>query len=152
MSDDIVPNTGLSDGLGNITPPSDLQKNSEISFITIVVAIIISWILVAFWTRSFENLFYVKLGFDSDSFWQTTFVALSITIGFFVLIWFVDQYGLISNRGSDSQQELEAFGSPIIGGLGGVTQDNPNFQNNSQDSFQNNFQNNFQDERNSIFI
>ena len=135
-------NTGISGGLNNITPPSDFQGNSEISFVTIVIAIVISWILVALWTRSLENLFYIKLGFNGDSFWQTTLVALIVTILFFVLIWFVDSYELVSSRSSGTDEEIESFGSPIIGGLGG----NPgtNFQNsqNGQDN---------QDERNTIF-
>ena len=74
MSDEVVPNTGIGDGLNNITPRSDFQGSSEISFITIVIAIVISWILVALWTRSFENLFYIK--FQCQKWQQNLFKML----------------------------------------------------------------------------
>jgi len=108
---------GLEDQYNNINNNinNNLSGNSNrISFIAIVIAIIISWILVAFWTRALENLFYVKLGFDGESFWQTLLVALMLSIFFFALVWFLESLDSIKTPTSQVQGRLVDYGALII--------------------------------------
>lgn len=110
----------FGDGFENISSFGALDttttgsESSELNFITIVLAIIISWILVALWTRTTENLFFVHLGFDGESFWQSLLVTIAVTVIFFVFIFF---YNRISNR---NQAEVDVFGTPL-----GTGEENP---------------------------
>lgn len=113
MADDF----DFGDGFENIssfgaidTSNNGSNNTSEFNFIVIVIAIVISWILVAFWTRTFENLFFVHWGFDGESFWQTLLVALALSVIFFAFIFFYNRV-----QGSDELEE-DVFGTPIGAG------------------------------------
>lgn len=89
------------------------QRSDQINFITIVLAIIISWIIVAFWTRTLENLFYIKIGFDGESFWQSLLVAILITVFFIGLIAMLQKYNLLRQPKDPLQQRISRFGGLI---------------------------------------
>lgn len=86
------------------------KRSEQINFVTIVLAIIISWIIVAFWTRTLENLFYIKIGFDGESFWQSLLVATLITVFFIGLIFMLQNYSLLRQPTDPLQQRISRFG------------------------------------------
>lgn len=91
------------------------NSNSErLSFVAIVIAIVISWILVAFWTRALENLFYVNIGFDGESFWQTLLVAVMLSIFFFALVWFLQSFDAVKGSESKFETRLTDYGGLLI--------------------------------------
>ena len=104
----------VNESFFNLAPPVDTRRDedaeSEITFITIVLAIVIAWILVALWTRVIENLTFGTLGLNGDSFWHALIIAITITVIFFVVIWVIDKYQLI--RG-DIEQDVEGLDSPL---------------------------------------
>lgn len=68
---------------------------SESAFISLLFAIIISWILVALWTRTVENFAFGTLGLNGDATVDSFIVAVALSIIFFMLIWTLDQYDII---------------------------------------------------------
>lgn len=71
------------------------RSTSESAFISLLFAIIISWILVALWTRTVENFVFGTLGLDGDSTVHSLIVAVALSIIFFMLIWMLDQYDVV---------------------------------------------------------
>lgn len=91
------------------------NSNTErLSFVAIVIAIVISWILVAFWTRVLENLFYVNIGFDGESFWQTLLVAVMLSVFFFALVWFLQSFDAIKESESKFETRIADYGGLLI--------------------------------------
>lgn len=68
---------------------------SESAFISLLFAIIVSWILVALWTRTVENFAFGTLGLNGDSTVDSFIVAVSISLIFFMLVWTLDQYDIV---------------------------------------------------------
>ncbi len=88
----------VTDPFVDITSPLNPTNgnNSQITFISIVVAVTISFILIAFWTRVFENFAFGTLGLNGDLFWHALIVSIALTVIFFAAVWVIDQYQLIS--------------------------------------------------------
>jgi len=109
----------LNDAFFNLAPPTSMtaeegnvsgsQANSEITFITVVLAIVVSWILVALWTRVIENFTFGTLHLNGDSSWHALIVAFTITVIFLVTVWMIDKYGIIPNG---LETEIEGIESP----------------------------------------
>ena len=93
----------LNDAFFNLAPPTNMtveegnvsgsQTNSEVTFITVVLAIVVAWILVALWTRVIENFTFGTLHLNGDSSWHALIVAFTITVIFLVTVWMIDRYG-----------------------------------------------------------
>lgn len=75
--------------------PASKRSVSESAFISLLFAIIISWILVALWTRTVENFAFGTLGLNGDSTVDSLIVASAISVIFFFLVWTLDQYDII---------------------------------------------------------
>jgi len=75
--------------------PAAKGSVSESAFISLLFAIIISWILVALWTRTVENFAFGTLGLNGDSTVDSLIVASAISVIFFFLVWTLDQYDII---------------------------------------------------------
>jgi TRAP-type C4-dicarboxylate transport system permease small subunit len=58
----------------------------DISFLDVLFAIIISWILVTLWQRFVDNLLYDTLGLNQKSTYQSLVVAVAFTIIFIAFI------------------------------------------------------------------
>ncbi len=85
-----------SDTQSTTTAPTETKRStSESAFISLLFAIIISWILVALWTRTVENFVFGTLGLNGDSTVHSLIIAVSMSIIFFMLIWTLDQYDVI---------------------------------------------------------
>lgn len=79
----------------NPEAPAMTRSVSESAFISLLFAIIISWILVALWTRTVENFAFGTLGLNGDSTVDSLIVASAISVIFFFLVWTLDQYDII---------------------------------------------------------
>nr|QBK90323.1 MAG: hypothetical protein LCPAC103_00040 [Pithovirus LCPAC103] len=91
---DEEPTTAKSESSNDTTVPVR-RSTSESAFISLLFAIIISWILVALWTRTVENFTFGTLGLDGDSTVHSLIVAVAASIIFFMLVWTLDQYDVI---------------------------------------------------------
>lgn len=98
----------------NLAPRDDPESNaqSEITFVTIIIAIIIAWTLVAFWTRFLENLAFGTLNLNGNSSWHSFIVAIVITIFFFAFIWMIDRYDIVPGG---LEPEAESIGGEFFG-------------------------------------
>jgi len=111
----------FNDGFENISSFGALDTSttgsntSELNFAIIVIAIVVSWILVALWTRTVENFFFVYWGFDGESFWQSLLVAAAVSVIFLAFIYFYNKVK------KNSTIEEDVFGTPI----GSNSQENP---------------------------
>lgn len=56
--------------------------SSGITFVDLLVAIIVGWLLVAVWQRALENFCYGTLKLNRDSTFQTVIVAIVMTLIF----------------------------------------------------------------------
>ncbi len=118
----------LNDAFFNLAPPINMTveegstsvslANSEITFITVVLAIVVAWILVALWTRVIENFTFGTLRLDGDSSWHALIVALTITVIFLVTVWMIDRYGIIPNG---LEAEIEGIDSSTVQGGSTIT-------------------------------
>jgi len=79
----------------NSEAPAMTRSVSESAFISLLFAIIISWILVALWTRTVENFAFGTLGLNGDSTVDSLIVASAISVIFFFLVWTLDQYDIV---------------------------------------------------------
>ena len=102
----------LNESFFNLAAPISTERDpsSEITFITIVLAIVIAWILVAVWTRVIENLAFGTLGLNGDSFWHAVIVAIVVTVLFLVFVWVIDQYRIVPGS---LTAEVERIDAPI---------------------------------------
>lgn len=89
------------------------QTSEKANFVTIIILIVISWIIVAFWTRSLENLFFIHGKFNGESFWQTFMIAIFITVIFIALIWTIESYTKIKVPENDINKRVIRYGSLI---------------------------------------
>ena len=89
------------------------KRGGRIGFAALVGAIIISWIVVAFFTRSIENLFFIKLKFDGESFWQTFFVAIVIAIFFLGVVWTIEANNVQGETNDASVNRIVEFDAPL---------------------------------------
>lgn len=94
-----IQSESCSDQVTNNDSDSDTsamkRSVSESAFISLLFAIIISWILVALWTRTVENFAFGTLGLNGDSTVDSLIVASAISVIFFFLVWTLDQYDII---------------------------------------------------------
>lgn len=125
----------LNDAFFNLAPPTNMsvdestgpkdngssQTNSEVTFITVVLAIVVAWILVALWTRVIENFTFGTLHLNGDSAWHALIVALTVTVVFIVTIWVVDQYGIIPGG---LETDIEGIESPATRGREAIRNNN----------------------------
>ena len=77
------------------TETTERRSTSESAFISLLFAIIVSWILVALWTRTIENFVFGTLELNGDSTVHSLIVSVALSIIFFMLIWMLDQYDVI---------------------------------------------------------
>lgn len=84
-----------TDKASNPEAPAMTRSVSESAFISLLFAIIISWILVALWTRTVENFAFGTLGLNGDSTVDSLIVASAISVIFFFLVWTLDQYDIV---------------------------------------------------------
>jgi len=59
---------------------------SETTFVQLLAAILIGWILVDLWVRVIENLAYRTMGLDIDSTYHTFLVAVAVTLLFVLYV------------------------------------------------------------------
>ena len=102
----------VNESFFNLVAPVSTEQDapSEITFITVVLAIVIAWILVALWTRVIENLAFGTLGLNGDSFWHAFIVAIVFSVIFIIFVWMIDRYRLVPGTLS---AEVEGFDSPV---------------------------------------
>ena len=109
--------SSLNEAFFNLAPPTnmsvDQNASSEVTFITVVLAIVVAWILVALWTRAIENFSFGTLKLDGDSAWHALIVAITVTVVFLVTIWMIDQFGLVPGG---LETEIEGIESDELGG------------------------------------
>ncbi len=89
----------------------NFHTSEKINFVTIIILIVISWIIVAFWTRALENLFFIYGKFNGESFWQTLMIAIFITILFISLVWTIESYTTINVPKNETSERIIRFGS-----------------------------------------
>lgn len=71
---------------------------SQEAFVTLLLAIILGWILVAVWTRVVENLAYGTLRLNEDSSWHAFVVALAMTAIFLVFVYLINTYNIVPGQ------------------------------------------------------
>lgn len=101
--------SGIS--LPSAEPSTRVSQRKAFTFL--VFAIIISWIVVALFTRAIENLFYNKLKFNGESFWQSLFVAIIVGGFFLALIWTIDSYNIIKEQPDPFTNRILEFDGPL---------------------------------------
>ncbi len=121
----------LNDAFFNLAPPTNMtveegatngsQTINEVTFITVVLAIVVAWILVALWTRVIENFTFGTLHLNGDSSWHALIVALTVTVIFLVTVWMIDRYGIIP---TGLEAEIEGIDSPTTQGRNTVINNN----------------------------
>ena len=111
----------INESFFNFAAPISTEQDasSEVTFITIVLAIVIAWILVALWVRVIENLAFGAFGLNGDSFWHAFIVAIVFSVIFIVFVWMIDRYRLVPGSLS---AEIESIDSPITRAQADVTQ------------------------------
>ena len=104
----------LNEAFFNLAPPTNMSAEedatSEVTFITVVLAIVVAWILVALWTRVIENITFGTLHLNGDSSWHAFIVAFTVTVIFLVTVWMIDQYGIIPGG---LETDIEGIESPV---------------------------------------
>ena len=63
---------------------------SDLTYAEIIIGIVVSLILVAFWQRALENSMFETFGINRKSTYQTTVIAIVATVIFFVFINMVE--------------------------------------------------------------
>ena len=97
----------------NLAPQtsSDHNPETEVTFITIVLVIVIAWILVALWTRVIENFAFGTLKLNGNSSWHSLIVAFAATIFFLVFVWMMDRYKIVPGSLATEVDQIDIFGS-----------------------------------------
>jgi len=72
--------------------PADLSQSS---FITLLLAIFIGWVLIALWTRAINNFTYDTLGLNGDSPWHSFLGAAGWTVFFVLVVYIINQYNIV---------------------------------------------------------
>ena len=115
----------LNEAFFNLAPPTNMEADedaeSEVTFITVVLAIVVAWILVALWTRVIENFTFGTLHLNGDSSWHAFIVAFAVTVIFLVTVWMIDQYGIIP---SGLETDIEGLESPVTRARGAIRNNN----------------------------
>lgn len=121
----------INNAFFNLAPPtnktvegdttSGSQTNSEVTFITVVLAIVVAWILVALWTRVVENFTFGTLHLNGNSSWHALIVAFTITVIFLATVWMIDRYGIIP---SGLETDIEGIESPATRGRNAIRNNN----------------------------
>lgn len=63
-----------------------MSGDVDFSFLDLLFAIIISWILVTLWQRFVDNALYGSFGLDQKSTYQSLIIAVGMTIVFIAFI------------------------------------------------------------------
>jgi len=72
--------------------PADLSQGS---FVTLILAITIGWVLIALWTRFVNNFTFDFLGLNSDSPWHSFIAAIGWTAFFVLVVYIINQYNIV---------------------------------------------------------
>lgn len=99
--------------LDNSVNPRNSTVGTRRSFVILVAAITVSWLIVAFATRAIENLFFIKLKFNGESFWQTLFITIIIALFFFAIVWTIDQYSIENETRGQLESRILEFDGPV---------------------------------------
>lgn len=62
------------------------SKKQKLAFIKILIALVLTWIIIAFWTKFVGDLVYVTLGLDQNNTLTTFYIALTVT---FLMICYI---------------------------------------------------------------
>jgi hypothetical protein len=71
-----------------------MSNFSEGRFITLIIALFASFILVGAWSRFFDNFAFRTMGLSTTSTSDTLIWALSLTLLFLVFVWILDRLEL----------------------------------------------------------
>lgn len=74
----------------NCNKKNDLQITK---FVSILIIVIISWILIELWLKVLENFAYNTLGMNSSSTWHSLIIAVTITLIFILILEFMEEDG-----------------------------------------------------------